>query len=486
MAIVSTVKFVVYSISNRWQCFLFGRPLSIGAHHYDTRMPSYVDPKVDPTFRLYLPNLHLFKLAHILGGIVDDAVSIRPVAYDRVLEHDHELEKWLVQLPKELDLDEYRLARALASPVPTDMRLGMQSVLVRTSYYHIRFTLHRPYAAAAHDHATPTTGKASRSVGANTNVDGSSTQHERSAYSLDTAANAAAKLIQLVSQSRPDTTTIPSLSVFSHTHWGPFHCFSAAMFFSFQLITNPDQPGANLFRTNVARVLDILAQHRGSPTADRAVNILNALAPLYDKATLAKKSMKDKEKMRKEVLSLVKSLAFPYHDALEPTRSHNVTKTNGNGEGIVTSSVSLSQPSTTAPLPQNQHRRGQYQSVPPPASTSGMQNSHKRVASTSYEAPTSGARGLAVDAPDSRRMLETSGSLSGALGYNRLVPSHYPPQQQQMSPVKPVIPNTNTMNSFMPMPDTDDTTTWGAAMGFGQGEWARFVEGIHVRGEFER
>ena len=52
-------------------------------------------------------------------------------------------------------VDEFRLARALASEDPSDMRLGVLSVILRTSYYHIRFTLHRPYAAAAHDEPSP-------------------------------------------------------------------------------------------------------------------------------------------------------------------------------------------------------------------------------------------------------------------------------------------------------------------------------------------
>lgn len=130
---------------------MFGRPLSVASHHFDTRMPSYVSPNLDKTGRLFLPNIHMFRLADILGDIVDDAVSVRPVPYSRVMEHDKDLCSWLEDLPKELDctflrlisiisgillrrlillaVDEYRLARSLASPDPADTRLGVLSLM---------------------------------------------------------------------------------------------------------------------------------------------------------------------------------------------------------------------------------------------------------------------------------------------------------------------------------------------------------------------
>lgn len=89
----------------RWQCFLFGRPPAIAAHHFDTRLPSpaHTDPKVDPTGRLFQANIFIFRLADILGDIVDDAVSIRAVPYEQVLARDRELEAWHEELPRDLD-----------------------------------------------------------------------------------------------------------------------------------------------------------------------------------------------------------------------------------------------------------------------------------------------------------------------------------------------------------------------------------------------
>lgn len=255
-------------------------------------------------------------------------MSIRPVPYSRVQEQDAKLERWLEDLPKELDLDEYRLARALASPLPADVRHGVQSVLIRASYYHIRFTLHRPYAAAAHDEdvslenggrsSSPAGGRGSG--GGRADTSSHLGMHECMAQSLDTAASGAAKLIQLASQTRPDVIGTSQPAVPVHVHWGPFHCFSAAMFFSFQLIANPEQPGANLFRANIARVLDILSLSKGVPVADRAMNILTALAPLYD-VSYGGKTPQERERTKQQVLSLVKNLAFPYQDSLESSRA---------------------------------------------------------------------------------------------------------------------------------------------------------------------
>ncbi|KAJ8589231.1 hypothetical protein M405DRAFT_818365 [Rhizopogon salebrosus TDB-379] len=109
----------------QWQAFMFGRLLAVASH---TAFSS-------GQTRLYAPNLALFRLAYILGDIMDSAVSPRPVPYETVLSHDKRLTSWMESLPPELDLDEFRIARS-----------DVQSVIIRTSYYHIRFTHHRPYA----------------------------------------------------------------------------------------------------------------------------------------------------------------------------------------------------------------------------------------------------------------------------------------------------------------------------------------------------
>lgn len=298
---------------------MFGRPISIASHHFDTQLPDSADLAHYPDEpRLYVPNLHLFRLAFILGDIMDSAVSMRPVAYDTVQAHDRALTQWMDTLPHELDLDEFRVARSLASPDTTTRRLGVQSVIIRTSFYHIRFTLHRPYASAP----LPKVGDKQH-----LSAKEKQARSERHALSLDIAVGAADKLITLVGQARPDFLANESLAVPGHMNWGPFHVFSSAMFFSFQLISNPDQPGASLFRANIQKALTTLELSRGMPVADNALNVLRELAPLYS-PDFANEDEQERERMKSRVLSLVKTLAFPYHDSPKYPRVNAVDSPN--------------------------------------------------------------------------------------------------------------------------------------------------------------
>jgi hypothetical protein len=153
--------------------------LSIASHHFDTQFPSSCDSTFDGLERLYLPNIALFRLVYILGEIMNDAVSFRPVPYDSILAHDRALSQWLESLPEEIVLDDYQLARSLASPLPAILRPGVLCIVARTAFYHIRFTLHRPYTSAS--------GKLSRK-----------------AESVEIAVATADKLITIVEQTRPD------------------------------------------------------------------------------------------------------------------------------------------------------------------------------------------------------------------------------------------------------------------------------------------
>ena len=261
---------------------MFGRPLSIASHHYNARLPAECDPALDKSGRLYLPNIALMKLAAVLGHIMYDAVSFQPVSYLSIEGHDQRLVDWYDDLPEELDLDEFQIARSLASPVTAIRRLGVQSVIIRAAYYHIRFTLHRPYV----------------------NIPAS----------LNTAVNAASKLIALVGQASPEFLSNTALAVPGHMNWGPFHVFSAAMFFSFQLITHPDQSAASLFRENIKKAIMCLESSRWMPVADKALTILQALAPLYSDE-FAGEPPQERRRKKNQVLNLVRTLAFPYQDA---------------------------------------------------------------------------------------------------------------------------------------------------------------------------
>ncbi|KAJ7067942.1 fungal-specific transcription factor domain-containing protein [Mycena amicta] len=424
----------------RWQAFMFGRPISIASHHFDTQLPSYCDPAIDKTGRLYLPNIALFRLAFILGDIMDDAVSVRPVPYDSVLANDRALTQWMDNLPPELDLDEYRLARNLASSNPATRRLGVQSVVVRTSYYHIRFTLHRPYASTG-----PTSSKANA-------------EHSKSAQSLEIAVNAADRLITMTAQSRPDFLTNSSYAVPGHMNWGPFHCFSAAMFFSFQLITNPDQPGASLFRGSIRKATMTLEQNRGMAVADKGYDILQSLAPLYS-ADFPALPPEAREKEKAKILGIVRKLAFPYHDSHDLRRLGESPSARANTNSP-SNSNSVSPPTILSnPLPpQYDHSLSALRTVPPPplyTQTTHSPDGHIR--SPQQMSPTVLAHPPSVP-------------LSGAATSGPYQQSfHMPPPQQGYAP------GDATRYGHYPQ-GADDEAVWGAAIGFGHGEWTQFLD----------
>ncbi|KAF8499313.1 fungal-specific transcription factor domain-containing protein [Gautieria morchelliformis] len=401
-------------LTERWQAFMFGRPLAICNHHFDTQFPSAFDHSYDPTGRLHLPHIHLFRLAEALGDVMDDAVSVRPVPYERVIAQDKVLERWLQTLPPELDLDDYRLARALSSSVLSIRRTGAQSLCVRIFFHHVRFTLHRPYAS-------PWKPSPSNHV-----------HDARWQQSLETAISAADRLTQLVTQARPDFLANSSLAVPGHLHWGPFHAFSAAMFFSFQLIAKPDQPGANLFRANVKRVMVVLEHLRGIPVADKALSVLQALAPLYDEQPVQDHDERERKKSR--VLSFVRRLAFPCHDSPGFSRAR-----------VVESSVS---PNT----------------IPMAASSSP---------STSISPPS--AHGM----PPTPVVTPTN------------LPQQQQPQQQQQQPPQAAPPPQYAHSLPPPRPPAyeqagpygshPEETVWGTSIGVDSGDWANFISVVQPR-----
>ncbi|KAG8693062.1 hypothetical protein FRC08_009345, partial [Ceratobasidium sp. 394] len=280
----------------RWQAFLFGRPISISNSQFDTMFPmdDITDPAVGAATNQMLPYLHSFKLTLILGDVMTDATSCRPVPYDRILAHDKDLEAWFKQLPHDLNADDYRLASLLSSQSLSSLRLGVQSLCIRALAYHIKFTLHRPF----------TTPQIRRDA--------------RTSASCDASIVAADKLIHLLTTSRPDFMSNPLLAVPGHISWGPFHLFAAATSFIFLLIWKPDQPGTAMFRSNIQRVVTALESLRiDISIADQALRILQTLAPLYNDGSMRKVD----EKQRDNCLALVRRLAFPCHDSRLASRS---------------------------------------------------------------------------------------------------------------------------------------------------------------------
>ncbi|OSD01799.1 hypothetical protein PYCCODRAFT_1412051 [Trametes coccinea BRFM310] len=418
----------------RWQAFMFGRPLAIASHHFNTQLPSYCDPAKDKMGRLYLPNLALFRLAYILGDIMDDAVSFRAVQYSSVQERDRQLTDWYDSLPTELDLDEFRIARSLASPITAVRRVGVQSVIIRTAYHHIRFTLHRPYAAKVPE-------------------------------SLDIAVSAASQLITLVGQTRPDFLSNSALAVPGHMNWGPFHVFSAAMFFSFQLITKPDQPAASLFRENIRKAIASLEQSRWMPVADKALTILQALAPLYSDELL-ELARDERERRKAQVLSLVRTLAFPYQDAPYSRSADSPGYNSYSGSAAAASNVAPKpgfHANHAEPISMHHTVHGAPATQAPVSATRWTSQSQPDLAPAQHYSQQHAQQQLAAYA----QHRNSTGSMSASQSQPHLA--------QPYSPTTPtgLTPSHHDLAYVHP---ADESSMWGASIGFALSEWNSFVD----------
>lgn len=209
--------------------------------------------------------------------------------YDTVLAKDRYLQEWWDTLPTELDMDGYPLVNLLASPTTSKRCLGVQSVVVRTAFLHVRFATHRHYASLA--------------------------RSERSKYkkSLEISFDAAEKLIALSAHARPETLNHKAVSM--HMSWSQMHSFSAAMFFCFQIINKPQQARAGHLRANVLRAVRTLESFSGVRVVEKALDILRTLGPLYAEEFLSD-TPEDRERKKQTVLPAVRRLQFPCIDSL--------------------------------------------------------------------------------------------------------------------------------------------------------------------------
>jgi hypothetical protein len=307
--------------------FTFGRPIAIASHHFDTRLPSYCDPEVDPSEKLYEVNIHIFRLGPILGDIMDDVLSLRPVRYETVLAKDRALQEWWVALPKELDIDDYTVFDLLASPTTSKRRTGVLSVLVRAAYLHIRFAMHQryvTYVGLAHAH-----GKTSKY-----------------ATSLEIAINAANKLIRTSALGTPEIINQAGLGLTGHMNWALMRCFGAAIFFCFQIINNPEQAGVRHLRESVLHAVTTLESCRGMRAAEKALDILRALGPLYTEEFLSDRP-EDRGHKKRAVLPTARRLHFPCVDSPNVWIDGAVTGF-GTGSSLAQSGVHADSPGSGA------------------------------------------------------------------------------------------------------------------------------------------
>jgi hypothetical protein len=274
----------------RWHSFMLGRPMSKASLDFDTQLPAPYDSglEVDTEGGVFLPNVALFRLAFILGNIMTSTGSLGPVAYESVLENDRALTQWVEHVPFELDIDDFCMARSLASPILATRRLAVQNVVLRTVFHHIRIALHWSFAAPGQPYSK--------------------------VQSLEIAASEASKLISFVSRVRCDFLPNCHHDARGHMIWGPVHCFSASIFFCSQLVGDPEQPGSRFFRQQIGRAMDMLncsLDGDDDKTARMAYAILRALEPLFSQEYVDGTAFQ-REKQKEVVISAARQLPFPY------------------------------------------------------------------------------------------------------------------------------------------------------------------------------
>jgi hypothetical protein len=386
-----------------------------------------------------------------------------------VLDHDQALEEWMEDLPQELQLDEYGVARGLASDDMDERRRAVQSIIIRAAYQHYRFTLHRPYASKTGEDA------------------------QEYAQSLDIAVSCADKLITLICSSHAGFLSNTALAVPGHMSWGAFHVFSAAMFFSFQLISRPRQPGAALFRANIARAMDTLrAAHGVMPVADTSYNILQALTPLYaDDVTSA--SPRDREKQKQSVLRRVQNLAFPYHDSHAARRSGVVgspalrTKESpGNSSSPL--SLSGTTPVQTHSVPPLSPLTSTLTYGPAPQPGSNAELMYKEGMYNNGMMPTGSMHPPL--SPSLSRQDATPAQMNPQMNHMMAQHSYFQPLSlsaphgyfgqfhPEVAPAPPGHPLTPGSSGVAQQLNPEAQMMWGAAIGFEQGEWSQFMESI--------
>ncbi|KAG8928150.1 hypothetical protein FRC03_012290 [Tulasnella sp. 419] len=281
-------------MTDRWQSFMFGRPIGISNHHFDTKYPmeDNSDLAASATSNPELAYLQNFRLVAVMGDIQDDALCLRPVPYERIEAHDQSIQHLIETLPPDFNQDEIVFARNAYRGLEFK-RHAVQSIMCRAALHHVRLTLHRPYTAprASGDFFL----RASE---------------ENRMKSFETAVVAADKVIQLVARTGQEYVGHPTLNVPGHLSWGPFHAFGAAMFFTFQLIWRPGQLGAGQFKANIARVLSALELVRANnPYSQKAWSVLSALRPLWDDEG----GLMLDDKQKNEIWDNARRLAFPIH-----------------------------------------------------------------------------------------------------------------------------------------------------------------------------
>lgn len=249
---------------------------------------------------------HYFMLGDIVNEITDDALSLRAVPYSNIRHHDLALARWKRKLPPKFTLKHAEISNGVCSDDLDFRRRAVQCVCLLSSYYHIRFTLHRPYASRP-----PTVAG---NIGPNGETRLESTE------SVGIAATSAEELINIMvsCQFAFDLPPERARSTPGYFAFISFYLFTAAMFFSFHLISAPGGPRAKQCRNNIHRARTALRKMTinmpGGQLAMHAIMILDTIEPLWQDEYVKMPNGPKKEEFKGQVFTSVRRLAFPFHD----------------------------------------------------------------------------------------------------------------------------------------------------------------------------
>ncbi|KAF8335413.1 uncharacterized protein EI90DRAFT_3048299 [Cantharellus anzutake] len=354
-----------YVVLERWLSFLFGRPLAVRSDHFDTKYPvSDATPSRTATGssqKLVVnhpsaPLSHLFalaqfRLAAIIGEVVSDATSVKPVPYDRVKELDKSLEDWesmLPEIPYNSNMDRYGIGingnMNRGNLDPFELRtLTLWKVHLRVQMFHVRFIMHRPYMNSAslngsdgagawsvNGRATaiqgpgaqacppPHSGSVPPYTDGSTEGSTSSVVAPSTTPSYEAALHSAEMVIQLVSDASIQLLgegSSPSggmgfLGVPGHIAWIGYSLFSASVFFVTLMLTGrsnaPSWSNTSVHYRRILAASETLKYVKAAvPFAEKALLVLYAMAPFFED------DLDDAGK--KAQIDAIRTLAFPGH-----------------------------------------------------------------------------------------------------------------------------------------------------------------------------
>ncbi|KAF8308536.1 hypothetical protein DL93DRAFT_2100582 [Clavulina sp. PMI_390] len=293
---------------DRWQAFVFGRPLSVQSHHFDTKFPiseppqtspsPFAPPPFDPNTSYHLAK---FRLIVILGDILRDALSTRPegISFEAVKAHDQSLDQWKNSLPFDLRLDDVNmLSRGLMATSPLAIRkIMLQSVWLRTISCHVRFSLHQQY----------TVPRLCPELHASAGEHGKMNLSLATMEGLQATIHAANTVIDVLRELVSACYSNVFIAQPGYISWSENALFSAAMFYADLLIAKPDQPSREMYRERIRNATTSLNSiERFIPHAGQGRIVLSAIAPLYNDTL--------DETTRGEEIEVVRRLTFPSLD----------------------------------------------------------------------------------------------------------------------------------------------------------------------------